>query len=345
MKRLFLIFLLLFLIPVSETYSDIIADSYYYRKTALPGTLHRFTLRVRNTGNATVFVYGGIFLTRQGVQTFEIYQAGAPVYQIRRNQRTTVNIDITLPSLEGSYSVQMALFHTFDDSRAATFFGSYPLKIGRPKQGINAHPSRLTFGTLHKGRFMYPIPIKVRYDIFAPNSLGDEHPWALRIYTDNANTFTGIKGTVRKLSMTGLVHSSGKYTIPIKFWTLNWGPDAHSSGWDGLLQGPPPVEEDDFWRGPLLDESSPDKEVRDFDRQPWLSIPDLSDIPTDRGSWRSLVGVFPYSGQYLNFTNLTGDFTLSVPPEPFDMYLACEIGESSVHGKYRGRVILELFSP
>lgn len=345
MRKIYLVILLFFLIPVSELFAEIVADSHYYIKTALPGTRHRFTLRVRNTGNTSVFVYGGIFLTRQGSQTFEIYPTPAPVITIRRNQRLRINIDVTLPSLEGSYSVAMALFNSFDDSRVATFFGSYPLRIGRPKQAINVQPSRLTFGTLHRGRFMYPIPLKVRYDIFNPNRLGDEQPWALRIYTDNANRFSGLKGSVRKLSMTGMVHSSGKYTIPIKFWTLNWGPDAHSSGWDGVLQGPPPIEEDDFWRGPLLDESTPYKEVRDYDRQPWLSIPDISDQPTDRSSWRNLVGVFLYSGQFLNPTNLSGDFTLSVPPEPFDMYLACEISESSVHGKYSGRIILELFSP
>jgi hypothetical protein len=192
---------------------------------------------------------------------------------------------------------------------------------------------------------MYPVPFKVRYKIFIPNRIGDPQPWTIRIYTDNANKFKGLKGSVKQLPIGGLVHSSGKYVIPLRFWNLNWGPDPHLTGWDAAIQGPPPVDDDRFWKGALTDESTPDHPIYDHDLKPWLSIHDYSEMTVDPHTWRRAVGLFPYDGQFINPTNTIGDYGLSQSPDPFEFYLAIEAGSTAVKGKYSGRIILELFSP
>ncbi|MDX9703531.1 MAG: hypothetical protein RBU23_10870 [Candidatus Auribacterota bacterium] len=343
-KLLYLtIFSLLYCIP---SYGELIPKSHFYPKTALPGQTVRFTARIFNNGINNAQFYASVVLTAQATRSFELYEPGfpAPTYELLPGANGSFTFTVRVPDEEGVYSVSIILYN-FADVRILTIYGSFPLTIGNPTQGISAHPSNINFGKLHEGRFMYPIPIKVRYKIFIPNKLGDIQPWALRLYTDNANKFKGIKGAVRQLPPGGLLHSSGKYTIPLKFWNLNWGPEVHSSGWDGAIQGPPPVEKDIFWKGVLLDESTPDNPVHDHDRKPWLRIPDYAEMSVDPHSWRRAVGQYPYDGQFVNPTNPGGDYTLSLQPEPFELYFAIEINSTSVRGKYSGRVVLELFSP
>lgn len=346
MKKL-LIALTFVFIACTSTHAQLIQlveQSHYYPKMGLPGQTVRFQLRVQNMDDIAGLVYAGVLLTSENRITFELYPpAGATI--ILAHDRVTLNLDITLPDTEATYSVTFLVFDAFTDTRLLSASGQRPFMIGTPGQELNVHPSRVNFGNLPYGRFMYPIPFKVRYKMFLPNNMGDPTPWSIRIYTDNANKFKGLTGTVRRLSPAGLVHSSGKYTIPIKFWNLNWGPDAHSTGWDAAIQGPPPVEDDQYWKGVLTDESTPDKPIHDHDLKPWLSIHDYSDMTTDPHTWRRTVGMFPYDGQFLNPTNTVGDFQLSRPPNPFEFYIAVQIDETAVQGKYSGRLVLELFAP
>ncbi|MCB1196277.1 hypothetical protein KDK77_08835 [bacterium] len=354
MKRhtLFFLFFSLLLITAENIYAQIelVTDNYFYPKTALPGSTITFSARIRNIGSTGVFVYGGVLLTNQKTNvTSELYPPPG-TFTLPAGGRTQITLAITLKDAtsglnleDGSYTVAMLIFNAFTDVRIHTIFGGFPLLIGTPGQGLNIHPSRITFGTLRYGRFMYPIPIKIRYKMFLPNQLSDIQPWAMRIYTENAHKFTGIPGSIRQLSPSGLVHSSGKYAIPIKFWNLNWGPDAHTTGWEAGLEGPPPVEDDMYWKGVFTDESTDAKFF--FDLKPWLSIPDFEDMTVEPDTWKRMVGVFTYDGQFVNPENKTGDYQLSTPPDHFDVYLAVEIGSTAVHGKYSGRLIVEIISP
>ncbi|MCD6460439.1 hypothetical protein J7L67_07210 [bacterium] len=352
MKKIFHLLLLILIIQlVSVFYAYAQADfkeiSQYFKKTALPGERITITLRLIYNGPFLFDdFYPAAFMTVHGDATFELYPpVPVPIFRFNRKESKSISFDIIVPHEEGTYSVSFALFRTADDSMAIRVYGLNPITIGTPGEALNCHPSILNMGTLHEGRFMYPIPVKVRYKIFYPDRLGNIQPWSLRVYTDNANKFKGLKGTVKQLSPGGLVHSSGKYTIRLKFWVLNWGPEAHNTGWDATIQGPPPVDNDIFWKGVLLDESTPGHPVYDHDRKAWLNIPDYVDMTTENDTWRRAVGQFQYDGQFLNPTNTTGDFQLSSQPDPFDFYLAVEIGPTSVKGKYNGRLILELFSP
>jgi len=327
--------------------SDFVQISQYYPKTALPGERITITLRLLYNGpEPDDDFYPAAFMTVHRTATFELYPPPVvPIFKFFKGENRTISYDIIVPHEEGTYSVSFVLFRTADDSIATRVYGLNPITVGTPGEALNCHPSRLNMGTMHEGRFMYPIPVKVRYKIFYPDQLGNMQPWSLRIYTDNANKYKGLKGTIRQLSPAGLIHSSGKYTIKLKFWVLNWGPEAHNTGWDATIQGPPPVDNDIFWKGVLLDESTPDRPVHDHDRKAWLSIPDYIDMTTENDTWRRAVGQFQYDGQFLNYLNTTGDFQLSSQPDPFDFYLAVEIGPTAVKGKYNGRLILELFSP
>lgn len=347
MKKLSLLCAITFLsLGIATADAQVISESHYYKKTALPGETVTFTARLRNVSSSAQLLYGAVVLTTRGTASFELYPSPAPpALLLNVGARGEMTLSVRVPEEEGSYSVSMLIFDAFTDIRILTVFGQMPLIIGDPRQSINVHPSRVNFGKLEFGRFMYPIPFKVRYKIFLPNAIGDPSPWAIRIYTDNANKFKGIPGTIRQLSPGGLVHSTGKYTIPIKFWNLNWGPDAHTTGWDAAIQGPPPVEDDRFWKGVLTDESTPDRPINDHDLKPWLSIHDYSDMTVEPDTWRRAVGFFPYDGQFLNPSNLVGDYQLSRQPDPFEFYLAVELTSTAVRGKYSGRLVLELISP
>lgn len=344
-KKLFgtaIIIFILQLIYINQADAAFSVSSYHYKKTARPGENIVITLRVFNNTAAMSMYTITTVLTTRSTLSFE-FSSGLIV--TRANERDTVTISVQAPQEEGVYSVSLILDGSLGGiAQVLRQYGTYPIVIGNPRQSINAHPSRVNFGRLHEGRFMYPIPIKIRYKVFSFNDLGDVNPWTIRIYSDNANKYTGI-GALTKLSPAGLVHSSGKYAVQLKFWNLNWGPDAHATGWDPELQGPPPIEDDLFWKGALLDESTPEKNLYDVERQPWLRIHDYSEMTNDIHHWRRCVGVYTYDGQFINPTNTTGDFTLSVPPDPFEIYLAVEIGSTAVRGKYTGRLVLELFSP
>jgi hypothetical protein len=108
-------------------------------------------------------------------------------------------------------------------------------------------------------------------------------------------------------------------------------------GWDARLSGPPPVDDDTYWKGPMLDSGR-----RNEDKASWLRIPDYSQMTADRGTWRHLIGQDIFDTQYVTDVNLTGDFTLK---NPFSVYLATETNPTSVKGNYSCNLIVEIYSP
>jgi len=159
----------------------------------------------------------------------------------------------------------------------------------------------------------------------------------MRIYTNNASRYKGIPGAILQGSPAGLVSSDGKYTTPLKIWCLNYGPDEQETGWSATLSGPPPVEEDTYWKAPLLDEGK-----RFEDKLTWERIPDYSEMTSAKSTWRNLIGQTMYDGQYVTDLNMPGDFTLS---SPFSAYLAMETGSTTPRGNYSCELIVEIYSP
>jgi hypothetical protein len=159
----------------------------------------------------------------------------------------------------------------------------------------------------------------------------------MRIYTDNTTRFKGIENTVHMLSPAGLVSSDGKYTIPLKVWCLNYPPDDQEMGWDTKISGPPPVDDDTYWEGPLLDNGK-----RNEEKAGWVRIPDYSEMTSDSGTWRNLIGQDITNTHYVTDITRTGDFTLS---SPFSVYFATETDPTSVKGSYSCNLILEIYAP
>lgn len=172
----------------------------------------------------------------------------------------------------------------------------------------------------------------------------------MRIYTDNHRRYQGVEdaiysgrvasqegGSASALGTpAGLVSSDGKYTMPLKVWCLNFGPDVEE-GWDANLLGPPPVKEDYYWKGPLLDNGR-----RDPSRVAWEWIPDYVDMTADPSTWRKLIGQDSFDTHYVSDANPTGDFML---PSPFQIYLAYETSPTAVAGAYSTELIIEIYSP
>jgi len=101
--------------------------------------------------------------------------------------------------------------------------------------------------------------------------------------------------------------------------------------------GPPPVNDDTMWIGPLLNTGEYDE-----DRAAWLRIPDWIEMTSNSDSWRDLISQDPFDAGTVSDSNQTGDATLK---SPFEVYLATQAGPSAVYGKYHSRLIIELFTP
>ena len=160
---------------------------------------------------------------------------------------------------------------------------------------------------------------------------------ALPIYTDNAARYEGIPHALGKVSPAGLVSLNGRYVIPIKCWTINFGPDIQETGWDAAIAGPPPVDDDDYWLGPPLIEGT-----RSYGSANWVRIPDLQDMTPNPVTWRRLIGQDQYDSRFVADANVTGDFTLK---SPFTLYLATEAGPTAVEGSYAANLVVELWAP
>jgi len=236
----------------------------------------------------------------------------------------------------GSYTVAFTMFDGNGD-RSDQLRGKFPLHVGSETEDLRVFPEAVNLGTLPPGRHMAPTPIEVRWTFFRFNRLRQDQPFTIRIYTDNAARFEGVPHSLRKMSPAGLVSLDGRYTIPLKCWTLNFGPDVQESGWDSTLAGPPPVDDDDLWLGPPLLEGR-----RNLGSAMWVRVPDLVDMTPDPITWRRLIGQDQYDNRFASDANPTGDFTLR---SPFTLYLATEAGPTSVEGSYATTLVVELWSP
>ncbi len=238
----------------------------------------------------------------------------------------------------GIYTVSFPLFDG-NGTKIDQVGGPFPIHVGTETDSIHVFPEAVHLGNIPPGRTMFPTPMEVSWSFFRFNRLSLDQPFAIRIYTDNAARYQGIPGAIRRISPAGLVSLDGRYAIPLKIWSLNFGPDIQETGWDAQLAGPPPVDDDDFWNGP-----QPLEGVRlESARNPsWARIPDLVDMTSDPSSWRRLIGQDPDDARFVSDSNLTGDFTLK---NPFTFYIATEAGPTAVEGSYAATLIVELWSP
>ncbi len=251
---------------------------------------------------------------------------------------------LTLPQTSyklpaGIYTVSFPLFDG-NGVRVDRVQGKFPIHVGKEKESLEVFPEVISLGGIPPGRYMHPTPIDVSWSFFRFNRLRVDQPFVVRIYTDNAARYRGIPEAIRRGSPAGLVSMDGRYTLPLKFWTLNHGPETQVTGWDSSLAGPPPVDDDDIWRGaPLLEGK------RNFDMAAWIRLKDLSEMIAAPFGWsrgEGLIGQDPHDVRYAVDRNVTGDFTLK---SPFTFYLATEAGPTAVEGAYSATLIVELWSP
>lgn len=240
---------------------------------------------------------------------------------------------------EGIYTVSFPLFDG-NGVRVDRVQGKFPIHVGKEKESLEVFPEVIALGNIPGGRYMHPTPIEVSWSFFRFNRLRVDQPFVVRLYTDNAARYRGVPNALRRGSPAGLLSMDGRYTIPLKFWTLNHGPETQVTGWDSSLAGPPPVDDDDAWRGaPLLEGK------RNFDMAAWIRLKDLSEMVAAPFGWsrgEGLIGQDPHDVRYAVDRNVTGDFTLS---SPFTLYLATEAGPTAVEGVYSATLIVELWSP
>ena len=236
----------------------------------------------------------------------------------------------------GSYSVTFPLYDGNGD-RSDRLRGKYAIHIGDETESLRVFPEVIHLGTLPPGRYLHPTPIEIHWNFYQFNRLRQDQPFTIRIYTDNAARYEGVPHALEKVSPAGLVSLNGRYVIPLKCWTLNFGPDIQETGWDAAIAGPPPVDEDDYWLGPPLIEGS-----RSYGSASWVRVPDLADMTPDPITWRRLIGQDQTDTRFVSDSNPVGDFTLS---SPFTVYLATETGPTAVEGSYAANLVVELWAP
>lgn len=261
---------------------------------------------------------------------------GSGIGQVGGNGSTftfTVDAGLVPP---GTYTINFLLLDGFGD-RSDQVRGPYALQIGSEEESLRVFPEVIHLGTLPPGRYQHPTPIEVRWSFFQFNRLRQNQPFTIRVYTDNAARYEGIPHALSKVSPAGLVSMDGRYVIPIKCWTLNFGPDLQEMGWDATLAGPPPVDDDIAWIGPPLLEGG-----RNYGSASWVRVPDLLDMTADPITWRRLVGQDQYDTRFVSDANLTGDYTLR---SPFTLYFATETGPTAVEGTYVANLVVELWNP
>jgi len=312
---------------------DLAIDAYHYPKTVFTGDLVEFQIGVRNVEvtNQAAYLLVALTSTTTG-KTSELY---TPAAIIPAGGRTTFTRKWR--AIAGTYSVMIRVYDA-NDRATNTQYGKWPLRVGSNTQSLEVFPRALSLGELLPGRRMYFQPIEVRWDFFLKDRLEQTMPWYIRIYTDNGAKYVGIKNAIHKISPSGLVSDNGRYTIPLKVWCMNFGPDTQEQGWDAQISGPPPVDEDNFWLGPMLD----DGKTRFFNKANWLRVPDISEMTADKSTWRTLIGQDPYDSQYVTDPNRSGDFTLT---SPFSIYLATDCGPVAVKGRYSARIVIDMYSP
>jgi len=316
---------------------------YTYQHNFKTGETVRFTTTMKNTGDAIsnpAYTYVQVVLTNS-LTGAETDPAGATSTDSLASGATFTSTT-NWTAVAGKYTVTLIVYGSPDgiaETALTRKYGAFPLNVETTvgTETLKVFPTILNLGIIPYGRHMYPVPLEITYDFYLYNILREQKPWYVRIYTDNFTKYKGIKGAVTKDSPGGLVSSDGKYTIPLRVWCLNFPPEDQELGWDSTLSGPPPVDDDTYWKGPILDSGE-----RFENKAAWIRIPDYSEMTADRGTWRNLIGQDFYDTQYRTDTNQTGDFTLK---SPFSVYFATETNPASVKGNYSARLIIELYSP
>lgn len=304
-----------------------------YPQHALPGDQVVFRITIQNLEGTAQSAEVDVTLTKVGTGAETTV---TPVATGTVPAGGTLTISSTWSAVSGLYTVSLPLFDG-DGVRRDRVSGKFPIHVGTNTDLLHVFPETLNLGTIPPGRFMYPVPIEVRWDFYRFNRLNLDQPFAIRVYTDNTTRYQGVDGALRPGSPAGLVSADGRFTVPLKLWTVNFGPDVQETGWDPDMMGPPPVDDDTFWRGPLLTSGE-----REAGAVAWLRIPDFSEMSANPGSWRRIIGLDPYDSRFVADTNVTGDFTL---PSPVTVYLATEAGATAVHGQYSATLIVELWTP
>lgn len=317
---------------------DVKAAGYNYGHAFTTGETATFSFTVKNEGDeavASCYLYVILTNSDTGVSIDPAATSAAPNPTI--NPGETRTFTGTWVSSAGKYTVQLRIYSAGDTLRLTTY-AAFPIRVsGAPIEKLRIFPTILDLGVIPYGRHMHPVPLEITWDFFLYNLLREQKPWYMRIYTDNATRFKGIQNAVHVASPGGLVSSDGKYVIPLRVWCLNYPPEDQDMGWDTKLSGPPPVDDDTYWKGPLLDNGE-----RFENKAAWLRIPDYSEMTSLRGTWRNLIGQDFYDTQYVTDVNPTGDFTLK---SPFSVYFAAETDPTSVKGNYSANMILEIYSP
>lgn len=349
--------------PVSSFAASGQILDYYYDTHYSPDETVRFTATVKNTGVVVDSLYIQVALTNYttGVEISPYPTSGNSNVSAGQTVTVTtgVNGDVVPPDVTvrdwsaaaGLYTVTIILYSTSTATELHRVYGSEPVHVGTTTDSVAAFPKVLDLGTLQYGRYIHPVPLEISWDFYSrSHQVRKDHPWYMRIYTDNHKKYQGVDGAIYSGriatqeggsasamgSPAGLISSDGKYTIPLKVWCLNFGPDVEE-GWDPNLLGPPPVKDDYYWKGPLLDNGK-----RDSSRVAWEWIPDYIDMSTDPGTWRKLIGQDPFDTHYVSDSNPTGDFTLT---SPFQVFIAYETSPTAVRGKYSTDLIIEIYSP
>lgn len=311
----------------------LLIESFDYRQHFNPGETVAFTVTVKNNETTTEFAEIDVTLTNLGTHAESTL---TPVMTTIIAAGATAVLQGNYTPAAGSYTVTFPLFDG-DGARSDRVNGRYPLHIGTETESLRVYPENIELGEIPAGRYQYPMPVEINWSYFRFNRMRHDQPFTIRVYTDNAPRYHGIPKSIRRGSPAGLISADGKYLIPIKIWTLNFGPDLQEDGWDSPLAGPPPVDDDDYWVGPPLIEGT-----RSLGSASWVRIPDLIDMTPNPSSWRRLIGQDPYDNRFATDTNLTGDYTLR---SPFTVYLATDAQAYAVEGSYSTTLVVELWTP
>ncbi|MBI3333098.1 MAG: hypothetical protein HYZ93_03285 [Candidatus Omnitrophica bacterium] len=326
---------LLLIVPPAYAQKKLHIVSVAYDPHANPTESVRFTVTVRNNDSTSEFAEVDVTLTNLDTERESTL---TPVLTTSSNIPAggTATLSRSYTIAAGIYTVSFPLYDG-NGAKADQINGKFPLHIGTETESIRVFPEAIHLGSLPPGRMMHPMPITVSWNFYRFNRMRLDVPFSIRIYTDNAARYRGVPGAIEKTATGGLVSMDGRHVIPLKVWSLNFGPDIQETGWDAALAGPPPVDEDDFWIGPPLLEDR-----RSFGSAAWVRVPDLAEMTANPLSWRRLIGQEPHDTRFASDSNVTGDFTLR---SPFTFYLATETGPTAVEGQYAATLIVELWSP
>ncbi len=333
----FALFLLLPASPASPiTGKNLKIISVAYQQDFNPGDPVNFRITVQNNDSASQFAEVDVTLTNinNGIST-----TLTPVLTTNSNIASRGGMAVLTRSYTLSAGTYTVVFPLYDGNGVEVdrIRGRFPIHVGTETDSLRVFPETIQVGPIPPGRAMHPMPITVSWNFFRFDRLRQDQPFSIRIYTNNATRFRGIPGALRRSSPAGLVSHDGRYVIPLKVWNLNYGPDIQKTGWDAILAGPPPVDNDDFWIGPPLLEGH-----RNLGSASWVRVPDLLDMTADPVSWRRLIGQEPHDTRFVTDSNPTGDITLK---NPFTFYLATDAGASAVEGTYSAMLVVELWNP